>query len=108
MGLLNFFSKPAPELIGLPSGCFTVDRSGNVVTATLPTSFPRALVAEIGRHVLSAFRESQAAQIPLSELVIYYPSLKITARDLHGGTIVYLAPQMVSGSIKQRPDSFAL
>jgi len=50
----------------------------------------------------------EAAQLPLAELVIYYPSLKITARDLHGGTIVYLAPQTLSGPVKQRPDSFAL
>ena len=108
MGLLNFFSKPAPTLLGLPSGCFTMDRSGNVVMATLPSSFPTELVREIGRHVLSTFREGQAAQLPLSELVIHYPSLKITARELHGGTIVYLAPQAHSDPVKQRTDSFSL
>lgn len=105
MGLLNFFAKPATGLLGLPSGSFTVDRSGNVVIGTLPSSFPAELVTEIGRNVLSTFREGQAAQLPLSELIIYYPALKITARDLHGGAIVFLAPQTLSGPPKQRADS---
>jgi len=100
MGLLNLFSKPAPALLGLPSGCFTIDRSGRVVVATLPSSFPTALVAEIGGHVLSMFREGHAAQLPLAELVIYYPALKITAREMRGGAIIYLAPQTLSDSVK--------
>ena len=31
MGFLNFKPKPAAALMRLPSGCFTVDRSGKVV-----------------------------------------------------------------------------
>lgn len=108
MGLLNFFSKPAPTLLKLPSGCFTMDRSGRVVVATLPSSFPNALVVEIGRHVLSTFREGQAAQLPLAELVICYPALKITAREMRGGAIVYLAPQTLSGPVKSHTHSPAL
>lgn len=108
MGFLDLFSKPAPALLGLPSGCFTMDRSGRVVVATLPSSFPTALVVEIGRHVLSTFREGQAAQLPLAELVICYPALKITARDLHGGAIVFLAPQTLSGPVKSHTNSPAL
>ena len=50
MGLLKFFSKPAPPLSGLPSGCFTMDRAGNVLVATVSSSFPAATVQEIGQH----------------------------------------------------------
>jgi hypothetical protein len=101
MGLLSIFSKPSPGLLlGLPSGSFTLDRSGRVVTATIPSSFPGALVTEIGRHVLTALREAQAAQLPLAELVIYYPALKITARELRGGAIVFLTPQSLASPAK--------
>ena len=99
MGLLNLFSKPAPALLGLPSGSFTLDRSGRVVIATLPSSFPAALMAEIGRQVMTTLRDAQAAQLPLAELIVYYPALKITARELRGGAIVFLAPQTLAGPL---------
>ena len=100
MGLLNLFSKPEPALLGLPSGSFTLDRSGRIVIATLPSSFPNALVLEIGRHVLNTLRDAQAAQLRLAELIIYYPALKITARELSGGAIVFLSPQTLTGPVK--------
>ena len=102
MGFLNLFSKPIPPaLLRLPSGSFTLDRSGRVVVTTLPSGFPTALVLDIGERILSTFRDAQAAQLPLDELVVYYPALKITARELRGGAIVYLAPQTLTSPVKQ-------
>ena len=94
MGLLNFFSKPT--LLRLPSGSFTVDRHGSVVVSTLPQSFPEVLVQEISRKVLAVFHSAQAAQLPLSELIVHYPALKITARELRGGAMVFLSPRGLS------------
>ena len=51
MGLLNLFARPAPTLMRLPSGSFTVDRDGRVLTSTLPSSFPAHLVKDIAREV---------------------------------------------------------
>lgn len=93
MGFLNLFAKPVATLTRLPSGCFTVDRDGHIVTSTLPQSFPVALANEIATQVLVTFREAQAAHLALSELVIHYASLKITAREMRGGAIVFLTPQ---------------
>ena len=101
MGLLKIFAKPAPTLLRLPSGSFTVDRKGTVLTSTLPSSFPGSLVKEISRHVRAAFSEAAAAQLPLTELVINYPSLKITARELRGGVIIYLAPRITGLPMSQ-------
>lgn len=92
MGLLSFFSKPARPLLKLPSGSFTVDRTGEVVVATLPSSFPANLTSEIGKAVLEAFRDAQEAHLPLNELVVHYPSLRVTAREMRGGAIVFLTP----------------
>lgn len=94
MGFLNkIFSKPTIQpLLRLPSGSFTLDRNGNLLVATLPSSFPSELVAEIGRSVLETFQTAQSVQLPLSELVVRYSSLKITARELRGGAIVFLTP----------------
>jgi hypothetical protein len=91
MGFLSRFSKPAPTLLRLPSGSFTVDREGSIVVGTLPSSFPAALVSDIARHVLAVFREGAAAQLPLTEIAINYPSLKIAARELRGGAIIFLS-----------------
>ena len=93
MGLLSRFTKSAPELVKLPSGSFTVDREGCVLIGTLPSSFPMNLVNEISKQVLASFRDAAEAQLPLSEIMINYPSLRISARELRGGAIVYLSPK---------------
>lgn len=93
MGLLSIFPKAAPKLLRLPSGSFTVDRAGAVLTATLPSSFPPELVQEVAQRVLQAFREATASHLPLSQLIITYPSLKIVARELRGGAVIFLAPK---------------
>lgn len=94
MGVLRLFQRSiATTPRRLPVGTFTVDREGRVVISTIPSSFPAAVIAEIGQHVTAAFREAQQAEIPLAELVIRYSSLKVTARELRGGAIVFLAPQ---------------
>lgn len=93
MDVLNLFNKPLTPPRRLPFGTFTVDRNGRVVISTLPSTFPAALVRELGQVVTGTFREAQKADFPLSELVIRYSSLKITARELRGGAIVFLSPQ---------------
>jgi len=93
MGMLNLFSKSAPTLMGLPSGSFTLDRDGSMLVSTLPSSFPADLVADIGREVLEVFRDAADAQLPLSGLIISYASLKITARELRGGALIFLSPR---------------
>jgi hypothetical protein len=92
MGLMTLFSKPAPTLLRLPAGSFSVDRQGRIVSGTLPSTFPANLAAALARQILAAFREAAAAQLHLSELQIDYPSLRITARELRGGAIVFLKP----------------
>ena len=87
------FNKPVNPPGRLPFGTFTVDRDARVVISTLPSTFPVALVRELGQHITVTFREAQKADVPLSELVIRYSSLKITARELRGGAIVFLSPQ---------------
>jgi hypothetical protein len=101
MGFLNFFARPAPPLMKLPAGCFSVDRSGQVLVATLPSNFPAELIREIGQRVLTAFQEAKTAQLPLNELIIQYSSLKIVARELRGGAIVFLSPQSLAAPARK-------
>jgi hypothetical protein len=93
MGLLSLFSRSANEVQPLPRGSFTVDSEGRVLVSTLPHSFPAEFAEDIANEVLVAFRTAQAARLPLTEFVIRWPSLKITARELRGGAIIFLAPQ---------------
>lgn len=91
MGFLtNWFSSAKP-LLQLHSGSFSMDRSGRILATTLPSSFPRNLVQTIGQCIALTFEEAQAAQLPLSEVIVYYPGLKITAREMRGGAMVFLS-----------------
>ncbi len=92
--LKKIFSKSNRlRLTKLPSGAFALDRDGHVIVSTLPQNFPEAQMREIGQRVLEFFRRAQTAQVPMQELNVYYPSLKLTARNLRGGAIIFLVPQ---------------
>lgn len=94
MGLLDFFSakKDAPALERLPSGSFTVDRDGHVLTSTLPHSFSEAHVREIGKTVMDAINSAREANLPVAEVAIQFSGLKITAKEQRGGAMIFLAP----------------
>lgn len=96
MGLLNLFAKSNSRLLLLPRGSFTVDKDGQLLVSTLPQSFPSELAEEIALQVLETFRSAHAAQITLRELVVRYANLKLTARELRGGAIIFLVPQTLS------------
>jgi hypothetical protein len=94
MGLLSLFPRPTTlNLLRLPNGSFTVNAGGQVLTSTLPHTFPEAWTEEIGKQVVATFRAAEEAQVPLRELVVDYSGLKLTARSMRGGAIVFLAPQ---------------
>jgi hypothetical protein len=89
------------ELQRLPTGSFTVDPQGHVVSSTVPQAVPTALVWEIGQCVVAVFKEARKANVPFSEMVAQYASFRITAREMRGGAIIFLspkAPQRVSKS----------
>ncbi|MBC8003258.1 MAG: hypothetical protein H7X97_11795 [Opitutaceae bacterium] len=87
-------AAPSQEALArLPSGSFTVAADGHVLTSTLPQSFGAVKQKEISQAVLKAFRGAQLAGLPMTELVVQYPGIKITAREMRGGAIIFLAPQ---------------
>ena len=100
MGLLSFFSRGADTnmLVRLPAGSFTVDKTGRVLVSTLPSSFPDKLVDDIATQVRDTFRDAQTAQLPLNELIIHFPTLKIIARELRGGALIFLVPINLANS----------
>jgi hypothetical protein len=100
MDLLKQYSqKSGMNLVRLSTGCFSMDRSGQIVTSTMPQAFPVTQLEEIGRTIIEVFRSAQEAQIPLTELNINYAALKLNAREMRGGAIVFLAPRAMSPSM---------
>lgn len=94
MGFLNLFSRPGSTTpVRLPSGSFTIDSTGHILASTLPQQCPLPWTNEIGRQVLATFRAAEAAEVPLQEIVADYTGLKLTARALRGGAIIFIAPQ---------------
>ena len=100
MGLLNLFSRAPAQLLPLPNGSFTVDGDGRVLASTLPNSYPAEFAADIATEILAAFRSARAARLPLGEVTIRYSSLKLTARELRGGAIIFLTPQTLSNKTR--------
>jgi hypothetical protein len=80
----------------LPSGSITVNRHGKMITATVSSSYPPELLRAIGNDALQLLRDAHTAQMPMAEITINFASLRITARELRGGAIIFLFPQ--SGS----------
>ena len=93
MGFLKLFSKTGAAVQRLPSGSMTVDRDGNVVATTVASGFPPALLGEIAQEVIRLFQEAHTAQMPLTEFNLHFASLRITAREMRGGAIVFLSPK---------------
>jgi len=96
MGFLKNIRKRFSSSAGiqrLPSGSMTVDHRGRVVTTTVSSAYPGPLLDEIGHGVQTLFTEARAAQMTLAELNLHFGSLRITARELRGGAIIFLHPQ---------------
>lgn len=73
-------------------GAFTIDARGRVISSTVPASFAASLQKELAGAVLDAFRDAQAAQLTLTELVFEFCGLRVTAKEMRGGAIVFLHP----------------
>jgi len=92
---MGIVKKKAPviEMTRLPSGAFTVDAEGGIVSSTVPQTVPATLVRDIGHCVLSIFKGARKANVAFSELVAQYATFKITAREMRGGAIIFLSPK---------------
>ena len=93
MGILKLFSKSSPAVQKLPSGSITVDRFGNIVTTTVPSSCPAKLLHSVTDEVLNIFREARGKQMAVAEISLHFASLRITARELRGGALIFLSPK---------------
>jgi len=93
MGFLRKIFGGAAAVQQLPTGTITVDRCGRVVTSTVSSAVSPELLEAVGNDVLELFREARTAQMPLSEISVHYGSLRVTARELRGGAVIFLFPQ---------------
>jgi hypothetical protein len=96
MGFLNLFkhgkngfaAAPPP----LPTGSFTVDRDGQILTSTVSSTTSPASLEQISRQILQTFRDAKETNLNLSEFKIAMGAMNIKARELRGGAIIFLSP----------------
>jgi len=93
MGFLKKLFGGLAAVQQLPSGTITVDRDGRIIASTVSSGYSKDLLQPIARDVLELLREARAAQMPLAEVSLHFGSLRITARELRGGAIIFLLPQ---------------
>jgi len=105
MGVLKPFVRTTiPIEAGrMPSGCFAIHREGSIICNTLPQWFPTRSAEEIGHAVINAFRIASETNVTLNELSIRYSGLKILARDLRGGALIFLVPNQNHFARKTTP-----
>ena len=96
MGFLKKMFRTNAAVKQLPSGSITVNRHGKLITATVSSTYPPELLRAIGNDALQLMRDAQTAQMPVVEITINFASLRITARELRGGAIIFLFPQSAS------------
>lgn len=94
MGLLDLFKARAAESPPpLPSGSFTVDRTGEILTSTVSSTFPTQNLKQIAALVLKIFREAQPFELTFSEISVNFGGINLKARELRGGAIIFLSPR---------------
>ncbi len=82
-----------PKLNRLPSGSFTIDAEGKIISSTVAQSVSPTLLKEISQQILAVFKGAHKARVQFSELVVNYEAFKITARELRGGAMIFLSPK---------------
>jgi len=105
MGFVTqIFIKPSKAaLVQVPTGSFKMDRSGHLMTSTLPVSFAAAHAEAIGAEVANAFLSGERAQVALTQLTIEYPALKLLARKMRHGLMVFLVPKALGSNPETNP-----
>jgi hypothetical protein len=94
MGLLSFFKSPKTQgPPPLPSGSYTVDRDGKVVTSTISSTIPAETLEQISAQVLQTFKDAKQAALIMTEFNITMGAMNIKARELRGGAIIFLSPR---------------
>lgn len=94
MGLLNIFKSPKGATPApLPSGSYTVDRDGKVVTRTISSAVSAQALERISASVLQTFRDAKQANLNVTEFSIIMGAMNLKARELRGGAIIFLTPR---------------
>ena len=103
MGFLKRIFKSRAAVQQLPAGSLTVNRDGKVITSTIASGYPQGLLRDIVRDVLLLFQQAREAQMPLAEFSIHFASLRITAREMRGGAVIFLSPHTVP-TVSSQPE----
>src|SRR5688500_8143065 len=94
MGLLSFLKAPKTQgPAQLPSGSYTVDREGKVVTSTISSLVAGQTLEQSSAQVLQTFRDAKQAELNMAECTITMGAMNFKARELRGGAIIFLSPR---------------
>lgn len=94
MGVLDKLLRRTPLVPKkIPAGSFVISRSGRVLVSTFPQKVPQSVLVAVGGVVLRAFSKGEEMGMRLDHLEALYGAMRITARRLHSGALVFLLPQ---------------
>ena len=94
MDFLSLFQRSSPKTPKLLYfGSFTVDRNGRIISSTLPQASGTEDTQAIASAVLETFHQAEASELPLRELNLEFACMRVTARELRGGALIFLSPR---------------
>ena len=96
MGFLTRLTSKS-ALHRLPTGAFTIDADGEVVSSTVPQWVADSQLREIGQHVSAIFKAAAAAHLQFSEMKAQDEAFRLTARAMRGGAVIFLSPKTPQG-----------
>lgn len=93
MGFLDVFKSKASAAPSLPSGSFTVDRDGVILSSTVSSAVSEENLRQIAAVSLKILAEAREKGLPMSDLTFRFGAMNIRAVDIRMGALIYLNPK---------------
>lgn len=90
---MKFFGQSrVKRSFDIPRGAFTYDSAGGILVGSVPQAWMEEFGPMLVKTLRKAFGVAAEKGLILNEIALYYAGVRIVARDLRGGGIVYLLP----------------
>lgn len=89
---MDFLKQTEVSFKKIPSGSYTVNSAGKIISSTIPSWVPAKFLSDITTRVISTFSAARENGFVLNEVVIKFPTIKIIAREMRCGFFINLMP----------------
>ncbi len=96
MGFLDIFRSKPESLVSIPTGSFTVNREGAIISSTVSSRVPAEQLREISSAILQTFEKAQRSGVPVTDVVFRTAAISIRGVELRSGAMIFLTPRRLN------------